>query len=66
MWRCSTWSGLGRLRDLATFIDPHRYAEGVEHVLVNGEFVVDGGAPTGGLPGVVITPREGRLPPATD
>jgi N-acyl-D-aspartate/D-glutamate deacylase len=45
---------LGTLADRATFFEPHQYAEGVEYVLVGGEFVVDGGEVTGALPGVVI------------
>jgi N-acyl-D-aspartate/D-glutamate deacylase len=45
-------------RDVATFFDPHQYAEGVSHVLVNGKFVVDNGALTWALPGKVITPAE--------
>jgi N-acyl-D-amino-acid deacylase len=57
---------LERVRDTATFTEPHQYAEGIEHVLVNGTFVVDGGSPTQALPGVVITPTEGRTPPATE
>ena len=52
-----------RVRDRATFDDPHQYAEGVEHVLVGGAFVVEDGALTWALPGVVVTPREGREPP---
>jgi N-acyl-D-aspartate/D-glutamate deacylase len=35
---------LERYRDLATFQEPHQYAEGVEHLLVNGEFAIRGGA----------------------
>ncbi|MFB3111524.1 MAG: amidohydrolase family protein, partial [Gemmatimonadales bacterium] len=45
---------LETLADRATFFEPHQYAEGVEYVLVGGEFVVDGGEVTGALPGVVI------------
>ncbi len=43
-----------RLRDTAEFQDPHRLAEGVEHVLVNGQFAVQGGAFTGDRPGRVL------------
>ena len=57
---------LEEIRDMATFTDPHQYATGIDYVLVNGSFVVDEGAPTGMLPGIVITPTEGRRPPATD
>jgi N-acyl-D-aspartate/D-glutamate deacylase len=54
---------LDAFRDTATFFEPHQYAEGVAHVLVGGAFVVEDGALTWALPGVVITPREGREPP---
>jgi hypothetical protein len=34
----------------------------MEYVLVNGQFVVDGeGNITGALPGVVVTPKDGRI-----
>ena len=44
----------GRIIDRATFEDPHRYADGVEYVLVNGVLVVDGGEHTGARPGRVF------------
>jgi N-acyl-D-aspartate/D-glutamate deacylase len=40
--------------DRATFEDPHRYSEGVVHVFVNGQPVVEGGRPTGRLPGRIL------------
>lgn len=56
---------LERVRDMSTFEEPHRFAQGIEYVLVNGKFVVDGeGKPTGSLAGVVITPKEGRAVPS--
>ncbi len=55
---------LARLKDAATFFEPHRYAEGVVQVLVGGTFVVENGNLTWSLPGKVITPQEGREPPA--
>ncbi len=55
---------LARVKDAATFFEPHRYAEGVVHVLVGGESVVENGKLTWALPGKVITPAEGRKPPA--
>jgi N-acyl-D-amino-acid deacylase len=46
---------LEKVRDRATFFEPHQYPEGIEHVLVKGEFVVESGRLTGALPGEVIT-----------
>ncbi len=40
-----------RIIDHATYDDPHRYAEGVSHVIVNGVAVIDGGKLTGAKPG---------------
>ncbi len=47
-----------KIADRATYTDPHQYAEGILYVLVNGEFVVDGGKLTGRLPGRVLTPAR--------
>ncbi|HEX5215743.1 MAG TPA: D-aminoacylase [Vicinamibacterales bacterium] len=44
-----------RVRDAATYDRPHAYAEGVPHVIVNGEFVVRDGRQTAARPGVVLT-----------
>jgi N-acyl-D-amino-acid deacylase len=44
-----------RIRDAATFVQPHQYTEGVDYVLVNGEFVVDDGKITGRLAGKVLS-----------
>jgi N-acyl-D-amino-acid deacylase len=41
----------GTIRDTATFDDPKQQARGIEHVIVNGEFAIDGGKPTGALAG---------------
>jgi N-acyl-D-amino-acid deacylase len=40
--------------DLSTWADPHRYATGVVHLLVNGEAVIRDGALTGNRPGRVL------------
>lgn len=45
-----------RVADTATFEDPHRYPEGIPHVVVNGSIVVRDGEPTGAFPGRVATP----------
>jgi len=42
------------VQDLATYTDPHRYPVGIEHVMVNGRFVIRSGALTGERPGVWI------------
>lgn len=41
----------GTIADKATFDDPHQYAEGMEHVFVNGIQVLNNGAHTGAHPG---------------
>jgi len=43
--------GLGTASD---FGDPHHLAEGMVHVLVNGEFVIRDGRPTGARPGELV------------
>jgi N-acyl-D-amino-acid deacylase len=40
-----------RVRALATYEEPRRFPEGIEHVLVNGTLVVERGRHTGALPG---------------
>jgi N-acyl-D-amino-acid deacylase len=42
------------VRDHATYDDPHRYATGVVHVIVNGTPVLRDGEHTGALPGRVV------------
>lgn len=54
---------LDEIRDTATFFNPHQYADGIDYVMINGEFVVDGGELTWKLPGVIITPEDGRKKP---
>ncbi len=46
-----------RLKDRATYQDPHRYPEGLDYVIVNGEIVVEGGEQTEKLPGKVLRRR---------
>jgi N-acyl-D-amino-acid deacylase len=41
----------GGVRDVATYDDPRRLAQGFEYVVVNGELVLDGGIHTGATPG---------------
>ena len=45
---------LARVRDRATFDDPHQLAEGMVHVLVNGRFAVRDGAVTDAKAGQVL------------
>jgi N-acyl-D-amino-acid deacylase len=47
-----------RVADPATYEDPHRYARGIEHVVVNGRLVVQSGEHTGRLPGRVLRPTS--------
>jgi N-acyl-D-amino-acid deacylase len=42
------------IKDHATFKEPHQYATGMEHVLVNGTRVVKDGEHTGAFPGRVV------------
>jgi N-acyl-D-aspartate/D-glutamate deacylase len=45
-----------KVRDAATYLEPHQIAEGFEFVLVNGVLEKDGGTFTGKLGGRVVTP----------
>lgn len=42
------------VKDTATFENPHQYAEGIKHVLVNGKLVVENGKHTGAKPGQIL------------
>jgi N-acyl-D-aspartate/D-glutamate deacylase len=42
------------VRSNATYDQPRQYPDGIEHVIVNGVAVVDGGRHTGALPGRVV------------
>jgi len=42
----------GSLRDCATFSDPHRFSDGISHLVVNGITVLADGQLTGARPGV--------------
>ncbi|MBA2487970.1 MAG: D-aminoacylase [Chloroflexi bacterium] len=46
------------VRATATYEEPRQFPEGIPYVLVNGEFVVDGGVHTGATPGVAL--RRGQ------
>jgi dihydroorotase/N-acyl-D-amino-acid deacylase len=45
------------VRDVATYEDPHHFAEGVAHVVVNGQPVLRDGKMTGALPGRILRKR---------
>jgi N-acyl-D-aspartate/D-glutamate deacylase len=47
----------GQVRDTATYTDPHHYAEGFVHVLVNGVPVIQNHELTGARPGRVLRHR---------
>jgi N-acyl-D-amino-acid deacylase len=49
---------LARLRDVATYSDPHHYSEGMIYVLVNGELAIDHEKFTDVMSGVVLDKRE--------
>lgn len=48
---------LEKVRDTATFSEPHRYPEGIQYVIVNGRPAIDGGEHTGKLAGKVLRKR---------
>ncbi|HYK97502.1 MAG TPA: D-aminoacylase [Candidatus Acidoferrales bacterium] len=61
--RIGAWGDLvvfdpARVRDVATYDDPHRYPDGIEHVLVNGAFAIESGETTNERPGRFL--RLGR------
>ncbi len=43
--------------DTATYESPHRYSTGVRHVIINGDFAILDGTPTGTLSGKVLRKR---------
>ena len=49
-----------RVRDKATFADPHQYAEGFSFVIVNGSVVLDDGKMTEARPGQVLLGTAGQ------
>jgi len=40
--------------DKANFSNPHQYSQGLMHLIVNGELVVENGKYTGNLPGMIL------------
>ena len=45
-----------KVRDVATYLEPHQMSEGMEYVLVNGAIEKDANVFTGKLGGRVVTP----------
>jgi N-acyl-D-amino-acid deacylase len=43
-----------KLRDMATFTNPHQYSQGIDYVLISGKKVIDGAKYTGVLAGKPI------------
>ena len=49
------------VQDRATILDPGAEPTGIEYVMVNGVLTVDGGEPTGALPGAVLNKKEATV-----
>ncbi len=49
-----------KIKDNATFQDPHQYPSGIFNVIVNGKIVVDNGKHTGEYPGMIIKRGKGK------
>ena len=54
MWADVTVFNPVTVIDKASFESPHQYAEGIEHVLVNGKPVLSGGKHLGARPGTIL------------
>jgi N-acyl-D-amino-acid deacylase len=59
--RVGAWADIlvfdpAKVRDMATYLDPHQLSEGMEYVLVNGVIEKDDATWTGKLGGHVVTP----------
>ncbi len=48
-----------RVAERATFRDPHKYCDGVTHVLINGQVVIEEGEDTGATTGSVLKKAAG-------
>ncbi len=46
------------IKDNSTYTDPHHYPSGIEHVMINGEWVIKAGTITGAKPGQWIKKEE--------
>ena len=54
MWADVLVFDFARVRDLATYENPHRFSEGMRYVIVNGQLVLDDSQMTGALPGQAL------------
>jgi N-acyl-D-amino-acid deacylase len=59
--RAGAWADIvvfdpAKVRDVATYLEPHQLSEGMEYVLVNGAIAKDADTFTGKLGGRVVTP----------
>lgn len=43
-----------KIRETNSFKNPHSYPEGISHVIVNGEIVIEHGKHLGNLPGIIL------------
>jgi N-acyl-D-aspartate/D-glutamate deacylase/Leucine-rich repeat (LRR) protein len=62
MWADVTVFDPAKVIDKSTFEQPHQYAEGIEHVFVNGKLVLSKGKHSGARPGVILMGQG--VPPA--
>ncbi len=57
-----------KIKDMASYDDPHQYPEGIRFVIVNGKIVLDDGVPNELIPGRAlrheVTPHEKNREPA--
>ncbi|MCK8824918.1 N-acyl-D-amino-acid deacylase family protein [Fuchsiella alkaliacetigena] len=49
---------LDKFKDLATYEEPHQYAQGIKHLLVNGQFVIKDSTLEKRLPGQILTKKS--------
>ncbi|KXS45685.1 MAG: N-acyl-D-amino-acid deacylase [Candidatus Frackibacter sp. T328-2] len=47
---------LNQIKDRSTYSNPHQYAQGIKHLLVNGQFVIKDYQQNNNLPGKVLCP----------
>lgn len=54
MWADLVVFNYARILDRSTYEEPNLYPQGVEHVIINGDIVIENGEHTGRLPGKVL------------